>query len=172
MKIWQIVCCAVVLAVTSGCSAHSASGAYLNRGQSFAELLQITAKADGSLEGTLTHAELKADGTLSQDNSPLAGVVDGHSITLVLKAPLPFLPSSNLSGTLDSGAITLTLPNGEARYVESDAKAYQVALQQLKAQSVAIQQQQHGKEVEAARQRQIDDENAAVGALNKRLTGC
>jgi hypothetical protein len=169
MGVWRAALCVAAMAWAGACSAHSASGAYLNQGRGFVELLQITVKADGSFEGTLTHAVLKTNGSLSQDNTPLTGVVDGHSITVVLKAPLPFLSSSSLSGTLDGGAIALTLPKGMARYTESNPAAYQAALQQMSVQGAAIQKQQQAEAAEATRQRQINDENAAVAMLNKRL---
>jgi len=152
------------------CSAHSASGAYVAQGAGFVEMLQITAKPDGNLEGTLTHAELKANGALSQDNAALSGAVDGHAITLVVKSPLPFLQSSSLSGTIDGGIITLTLPSGVVRYSASNAQAYQTAMEQTKAQGASIRQQQQAKEAEAAQQRHIAEENSAVDALNNRLT--
>jgi len=150
----------IMLALTwvSDCSARSVSGAYLNKGQDFVELLQVTAKPEGGLTGTLTHTALNSDGSLSQDNTPLDGAVDGHAITVVLKAPLSFLVSKNLSGTVDDGAITLTLPNGVVRYVASDLGTYQLVVAFLHDRGAAIQQQ-----------RRLDKENEAVADLNKRL---
>lgn len=156
MNILRIILFVVAAtAFASSSSARSVSGAYLNRGRDFVELLQITAKADGSLEGTLTHATLKNDGSLSQENSPIEGATDGRSITVVLKRG----SALSMSGTFDDGVIALTLPDGVARYVESDPMAYQAAVQQMRVRGAAIQLQRH-----------IDEENKAVAALNKRLT--
>lgn len=142
-------------AFASSSSARSVSGVYLNRGRDFVELLQITAKADGSFEGTLTHAMLKNDGSLSQENAPIEGAVDGRSITVVLKRG----SALSMSGTFDSSVIALTAPNGVARYVASDPMAYQAVVQQMRVRGAAIQRQRH-----------IDEENKAVAALNKKLT--
>jgi len=148
-----------VLTWANPCYAHSVSGAYINQGGNFVELLQITAKDDGSLEGTLTRANLASDGSLSQSNAPLAGVVDGTSITVTLKGPLSFLTSSSLSGTVNRGAIALTLPDGVARYVMSEPSTYQAAIRRMKADGKNIKWEKH-----------IADQNEAAAVLNKQLS--
>ncbi len=159
--LWRFMWCVAAVAWAGNSVANPVSGAYLNQGQNFAELLQITAKSDGSVEGTMMQAELRPDGSLSQTNNAITGAVDGHAITIVIKR---FLQTTSLSGTFDGGAfekgvITLALPDGSARYVESDMNGYQAALRSLKNQGAEINKRRH-----------INDENATVAALNERLT--
>lgn len=143
----------------SSCAAHSVSGAYINQGRNFVELLQITAKKDGSVEGTLTHSELKSDGGLAQNNSSLKGSIDGQSITVIFGTFAQFLGASSLSGTFKGGVISLTLPDGVARYTTSNPAAYQLAVQHMKDQGDAIKRQNY-----------IDRQNAAVADLTNRLS--
>lgn len=158
--LWRFAWCIASIVWAGNSVASPVSGAYLNQGDSFVELLQITARSDGSLEGTLMQAELQPNGSVTQTNDAITGSVDGHAITIVTKKPLQ---TTSLSGTFDGGVlgqriITLALPNGMARYVESDMNRYQSILNAMKSKGGAIK-----------RRRRIKDEDASVAELNKRL---
>jgi hypothetical protein len=88
----------------------------------------------------------------------VAGVADGHTITLVSKAPIPLIPSLNIPGIIAGGVITITNPTGQEQFNAGSPNDYQVAVQQLQAQGAAIQQQQH-----------VLDESVGVADLNKKL---
>jgi hypothetical protein len=123
-------------------------------------MIQITQTGSGQLLGTLNHTELKANGSLEQISNNLTGAVDGGTITLITKAPFPLIPSTNMSGSIGDGALTLNFPNGSSeRFVKADPSAYQAAVQQLSAQGTAIQQQHKNADLDAQ-----------VANLNKRLT--
>ena len=157
MKSQQIVACIATVFVTS-CSAHGASGTYVARGRGFVEMLQLTQAQDGQLLGSLASTALKPDGSITQGATNISGVADGHAITLVAKAPIPLIPSLNISGTIAGGVITVTNPTGQEQFNASSPSDYQAAVQQLRAQGAAIQQQQH-----------VLDENAGIADLNKKL---
>ena len=141
--LWRFMWCIAAIAWAGSSVANPVSGAYLNQGKGFVELLQITARSDGSLEGTLTRNALQVDGSLSQKSTPLTGVVDGHAITIMVK---PILQPTSLSGTFNGeasgkGVIALALPDKVVRYTESNLDEYQSALLSLKKSSEAIRKQ-------------------------------
>ena len=159
MKTQQIMAWIATAVFATGCSAHGASGTYIARGQGFVEMLQITQAQDGQLLGSLASTALNPDGSLTQGATNIAGVADGHAITLVAKSPIPLFPSLNLPGIIESGVITITNLNGQERFSSGSPGDYQAAVQQLQNQGAAVQRQKH-----------LADEDAAVADLNKRLT--
>ena len=157
-----------VLACTgSSWSNTTASGSYLSRGQGFAELLQITQTSDGRLIGTLSHAALKADGTIEQSRDGLTGAVDGHSITLVTNAPLSL--GTSMSGTIEGNLITLVFPSGTGRFSLAKPSDYQAAVQLLTSEGVRVQQRLSDAQAQAQRAKLIRDQNAGIADLNRRL---
>lgn len=145
----------------------TASGSYLSRGRGFAELLQITQTNDGRLIGTLSHAALKADGTIEQSREGVTGAVDGHSITLVTNAPLSL--GASMSGTIDGNVITLVLTSGSARFSLAQPSEYQSAVQQLTSEGLGVEQRLSAAQAQAQRAKLLHDQNAEVADLNRRL---
>lgn len=162
MKLQRIAVCIAAM-IASGCSAHGASGTYIARGQSFVEMLQITQARDGQLLGSLSSTKLKPNGSITQDTSNISGVVDGHALTLVVKSPIPLIPSFNLPGAIEGEVITVTNPNGQERFTAGSPRDYQAAVQQLQ-----IQGRIQAAEVE--RRKNLEQINAEIADLNKRLT--
>lgn len=162
MKLQRIAVCIVAM-IATGCSAHGASGTYIARGQGFVEMLQITQAQDGQLLGSLSSTTLKPNGSITQDTTNISGVADGHALTLVTKSPIPLVPSFNLPGTIDGEVITITNPNGQERFTVGSPSDYQSTVQQLQAQG-RIQA------TEAERRKNLEQVNAEIADLNKRLT--
>lgn len=172
------VACFLFLAIawSNNCTAHTASGIYLNQGKNFIELLQITVKADGGFEGSLLTVQLKSDGLLSRNTTSVTGVIDGKSITLIMKPDLSFLQSTNLSGKFEAGRIgrkeiLLFMSNGVVRYVESTINEYKNALSLMGQQSEVIKKEWKDQEIQSMRERKVAEANAAVDVLNKKLIG-
>ena len=168
MNFRSVVLCIGILSCTgSSWSNTTASGAYLSKGQGFAELLQITQTSDGRLIGTLSHAALKADGTIEQSRDGLTGAVDGHSITLVTNAPLSL--GTSMSGTIEGNVITLVFPSGTGRFSLAQPSDYQAAVQLLTSEGIRVQQRLSDAQAQAQRAKLIRDQNAGVADLNRRL---
>jgi hypothetical protein len=154
---WIAAFCATLMA--AGCSARGTSGTYICRGQGFVEMLQITQAHDGQLLGSLASTALNSDGSITQGTTNIAGVADGHAVTLVAKSPIPLFPGLNMPGTIESGVITITNLIGQERFSSGSPGDYQAAVQQLQAQGSAIQER-----------KRLADEDASVATLNKKLT--
>ena len=172
------------LALLVGC-AQSVSGDYVAQGAQFVELLQITQSQDGQLLGTLHHTAVNPDGSTEQFALNVSGTTDGHSITLIGKASEPFAIPSNMSGTVDTGGITLMQAGGAERFIKSSADVYQADVSQLGIAAAATQQrnaqqqqqQQQQQQVAAqeqaranAQQQHIEQENQYAGDLADKLT--
>lgn len=117
-------CLAAIVGSTmllSGCGDRSVSGAYVSQGGNQADLLQVTETPDHHFTGTLRHAALTRDGTLSSSTNNVSGSVDGTNLTLtILATPLPI--GQNFAGTTTDGGIDLTVPNGAQTGVQHFAK--------------------------------------------------
>jgi hypothetical protein len=147
----------------AGCGDRSASGTYVSHTANDATLLQLTEMADHRFTGTLRHASLNNDGTLSSSEANVTGSVDGNSITLTVLAT-PFPVGQNFSGTVSSAGIDLTVPQGAQTAVEHYEKG---ELSDYNA--VVYQFTQAGAPVIAARQRgqQVDRLNHQVNTLTQ-----
>lgn len=152
-------------AVLSGCGDHSVSGTYVAHASNEVALLQITETADHHFTGTLRHATLNNDGTLSSSTTNVSGSVDGSSITLtVLETPLPI--GQNFSGLVSGDDIDLTVSRGAQTGVERFAKG------QLSDFDAAVDQlNQAGQGVIAMHRRgqQVEQLDVAVNALSDNL---
>jgi len=149
----------------AGCGDRSVSGSYVAHYDNQADLLQITETPDHRFTGTLRHAGLKNDGTLTSSSTNVSGSVDGNSITLaVLETPLPI--GQNFSGSVTGDGIELTVANGAQTGVEHFAKG-----QPSDFDAVVAQLNQAGQPIIAARQRGqgIDQLNRQVNALTDSL---
>ncbi|MCA7951356.1 hypothetical protein LGM43_13870 [Burkholderia seminalis] len=149
----------------TGCGDRSVSGSYVAHYGNQADLLQITETPHHRFAGTLRHAGLKNDGTLTSSSANVSGSVDGNSITLtVLETPLPV--GQNFSGSVTGDRIELTVANGAQTGVEHFARGepsdFDAAVAQLN---------QAGLPIIAARQRgqRVDQLNRQVNALTDSL---
>jgi division protein CdvB (Snf7/Vps24/ESCRT-III family) len=168
MNLRRVVLCIGVLTCTaSSWSSTTASGSYVSRGPGFAKLLQITQTNDGRLIGTLSHAALKADGTIEKSQDGLTGAVDGHSITLVINAPLSL--GASMSGTLDGNVITLISTSGSERFSLAQPSEYQSAVRQLTSEGHDVQQRLSVAKAQSQRAKLLRDQNAEIADLNRRL---
>jgi len=161
-------CLAAIVGSTlllAGCGERSVSGSYVAHFGNQADLLQITETPDHRFTGTLRHAGLKNDGTLTSSSANVSGSVDGNSLTLtVLETPLPI--GQNFSGTVTGSSIDITIANGAQTGVEHFAKG-----QPADFDTVVAQLNQAGQPIIAARQRrqQVDQLNRQVSALTDSL---
>ncbi|MBV6306776.1 TonB C-terminal domain-containing protein [Candidimonas humi] len=142
--LWRFVWCIAAITWAGNTVANPVSGAYLRQGADVVQLLQITAKNDGGLRGTITRNKLQSDGSISRESVAITGVIDGRAITIIAGL---FVRSSSLSGTIDGASghkvIALAVADGVARYTESDLDQYQAALHGLEARGEAIRKQRH-----------------------------
>ncbi len=144
MNRWWIACVGVVMAmVCNGCSAYVVSGTYVERGQNFVEMIQLTQGQDGNLLGSMISTTLNANGTIAENTFNLSGVANGNSITLIAKPPVSLGTSLNMSGTVDGESITLTTSNGTGSYTRGSPVDYQAAVQQEMGNRVAGTSQIH-----------------------------
>ncbi|RDU97834.1 hypothetical protein [Trinickia dinghuensis] len=149
----------------AGCGDRSVSGSYVSHFGNQVDLLQITETPDHRFTGTLRHAGLKNDGTLSSNSANVSGSVDGNSITLtVLETPLPI--RQNFSGTVTGSGIDLTVGNGAQTGVEHFATG-----QPSDFDTVVAQLNQAGQPIIAARQRgqRVEQLNRQLNALTDSL---
>ena len=170
MGLRQIAFTAALVSLLTGCS-HTISGAYVADGPGFVEMLQLTQSPNGAILGTLSHTQIKPNGTLDQDTFNITGAADGTSITLVAHIPIPLVPNTNMSGTVSGRGITLNLPNGsEETYTESTAEDYQSTVRHLSDQAQALRQKlqaQDARDEEAHHRADLDNQ---VASLNQRLS--
>ncbi len=151
----------------SGCGDRSVSGSYVSHNGNQADLLQVTETPDHRFTGTLRHAALTSDGTLSSSNSNVSGSVDGTNITLtVLATPLPI--GQNFAGMATRSGIDLTVPDGAQTGVQHFTKGqpsdFDEAVAKLdKMGQAIIAARQHGQRADQMN-RQV---NALTDSLNR-----
>ena len=166
----RIACTAALVGLLAGCS-HTVSGAYVAHGTGFVEMLQLTQSPNGAILGTLSHTQIKPNGTLDRNTFNITGAADGSSITLVAHIPIPLVPNANMSGTVSGHGITLNLPTGSAEtFTASTAEDYQAAVQHLSDQAQAIRQKLQAQTAQAEQVRHSADLDSQVDSLNRRLT--
>ena len=78
----DLVSLLILLVGTTACNASQLSGTYVAHGATFAEMLQLTQTPDGQLSGVLSHVELKTDGSVSSEQTPVSGTADAGQLTL------------------------------------------------------------------------------------------
>lgn len=106
--------------VSTACNASQVSGTYVAHASTFAEMLQLTQGADGQISGVLSHVELKSDGSVSSEQSPVNGTADAGQITLKFPSVLSFISGKNLAGTISGNAIHLQIVDSSGN-VSSEA---------------------------------------------------
>jgi hypothetical protein len=74
--------------VSATCSASRISGTYVAHGPNFAEMLQLTQTDNGQLSGVVTSVQLKAEGNISSDQTPVTGAIDADQLMLSVRSGL------------------------------------------------------------------------------------
>jgi hypothetical protein len=95
--------------VSTACNASHVSGTYVAHASSFAEMLQLTQGADGQISGVLSHVELKSDGSVRSEQSPVNGTADAGQLTLKFPSVLSFIAGKSLAGSISANAIHLQI---------------------------------------------------------------
>ena len=96
-----------LLLVATACNASPVSGTYVAHAPTFAEMLQLTQTPDGQISGVISHIDLKSDGKISSEQSPVNGTADSGQLTLKFPTVLSFIPGKSLAGTISGGVIHL-----------------------------------------------------------------
>ena len=98
-----------MLLVGTACNASQVSGTYVAHTSTFAEMLQLTQTSDGQISGALSHVELKSDGSVNSEQSPVNGTADAGQLTLKFPTILSFISGKSLAGTISGDAIHLQI---------------------------------------------------------------
>ena len=135
-----------VLVLLTGCK-RDISGTYLGSDAATVVWLQLVRTPDNHLTGQLSASLLKADGTIDRRSVSVTGAVDGESVTLTGHGFLG-LQTDSLSGTFESGKLTLTgvqptpiilkrsaLTDYQAQVAALDAKSQSILTAKAAAQS-------------------------------------
>lgn len=160
--------CAVLLGATAllaGCGDRVVSGTYVEHGANDSALLQITETPDHRFTGTLRHAALSSNGTVSTSSANVSGSVDNGTIVMTIQeTPLPI--GKNISGTISGHALDFSIPSsqgtqtGIAHFEKADVGDFDAAVAKLS---------QAGAPIIAARQRaeQAEQLDRQVNALTR-----
>jgi hypothetical protein len=96
-----------ILFAGTACNASWTSGTYVAHAPTYAEMLQLTETNNGQLSGVLSHVELRQDGSVSSEQTPVDGTVDSHQLTIKFPTILSFITGKSLSGTINGNTIHL-----------------------------------------------------------------
>lgn len=101
----------------AACNASQVSGSYVAHGSTFAEMLQLTQTSDGQISGVFSHVELKSNGRVSSEQSPVSGSADAGQLTLKFPSILSFISGKSLAGTISGNAIHLQIVDSSGTVV-------------------------------------------------------
>jgi hypothetical protein len=104
------------------CTASQVSGTYVAHATTFAEMLQLTQTSDGQISGVLSHVELKQNGRINSEQTPLNGTADAGQLTLRFPTILSFISGKSLAGTIRGSTIRLQM-------VDSNGNVFSEALE-------------------------------------------
>jgi hypothetical protein len=156
------LCLVAVVVLLSGCK-KDISGTYLSSDGATIVWLQLVRTPDNHLTGQLAASLLKVDGGVDRRSVSVTGAVDGENVTLTGHGLLG-LQTDSLSGTFESGKLTLTgvqpTPIILTRSALSDYQS-QVATLDAKSQSILT-----AKAAAQSRQRTEDAERNFVSQIN------
>jgi hypothetical protein len=156
------VCVVAVVVLLSGCK-KDISGTYLGSDGATVVWLQLVRTLDNHLTGQLAASVLKADGGVDRRSVSVTGAVDGENVTLTGHGLLG-LQTDSLSGTFESGKLTLTgvqpTPIILTRSALSDYQS-QVAALDAKSQSILA-----AKAAAQSRQRTEDAQKNFVSQID------
>lgn len=98
-----------ILFVGTACHASRISGTYVAHAPTFAEMLQLTETDNGQLGGVLSLVELKQDGNVGSEQTPVSGTTDAGQLTLKFPNILSFISGKSLAGTISGSTIHLQI---------------------------------------------------------------
>jgi hypothetical protein len=132
-----------ILLVSTACNASQASGTYVAHASAFAEMLQLTQTSDGQISGVLSHVELKSDGSVRSEQSPVNGTVDAGQLTLKFPSVLSFISGKSLAGTISGNAIHLQIVDSSGNvssetFERSSASQFKVYADEMKSRGQSI----------------------------------
>lgn len=132
-----------LLLVATACNASEVSGTYVAHASTFAEMLQLTRTPDGQISGVLSHVELKSDGRISSEQTPVNGTADAGQLTLKFPTILSFIPGKSLAGTFRGNTIRLQMvdTNGNVsseEFQRSSPSQFRVYADEMKSKGQAI----------------------------------
>jgi hypothetical protein len=122
-----------ILLVATICSASRISGTYVAHGADFAEMLQLAQTDNGQLSGVFTSVQLKPEGSITSDQTPVTGVIDADQLTLSVRSGLlQFFGAGSVAGSIRENTIQLQTVDSKGNVVPSifvrstpdDFKAY------------------------------------------------
>jgi hypothetical protein len=139
---WMAV--AGLTALTASCGGSEGLASYMAKNSGVVVLIQWQVTSPGQLRGTFTAAQ--ASGTpptmrVASSSTPFTGTISGRNVTLDFRPRLRFFsgpvgPSSlaRISGTVDSGALGLRVPDSvrDIVFTQADVSAYNTALARLR----------------------------------------
>lgn len=111
----RFIGCAAVLGLLtalSGCGPKSVSGGYIAKGPDTVVWLQLVETPDKHITGQLNSTSIDKSGQLVYVTAPVAGAVDGETISLSFKRDALLASSVQLAGSVDGD--TLHLRGGQA----------------------------------------------------------
>ena len=132
-----------ILLVGTACHASRISGTYVAHATTFAEMLQLTETSNGQLSGVLSHVELKQDGNVSSEQTPVNGTVDSDQLTLKFPTILSFISGKSLSGTISGRTVHLQIvdSNGNVsseEFVRSTSAQFKAYADEMKSKGQGI----------------------------------
>jgi len=149
-RVWEVL---VALAL-SACSAGSLTGTYIGHSKTSIDFLQLT-DSNGQLLGSLSVAELQANGGIKATPLNVSGVADGDHLTLVIKSTELLSQPMNAGGVVAHGGIDLSFNGGTEHFAPATAQDYQASVATVAAQGQARQQQQAQAEQRAKAIKQV-----------------
>jgi hypothetical protein len=132
-----------ILLVGAACNASQASGTYVAHASTFAEMLQLTQTSDGQISGVLSHVELKSDGSVTSEQSPVNGTADAGQLTLKFPGVLSFISGKSLAGTISGNAVHLQIIDfsgnvSSETFERSSASQFKVYADEMKSRGRSI----------------------------------
>jgi len=132
-----------ILLVGTACNASRISGTYVAHASTFAEILQLTETDNGQLNGVLSLVELKHDGTVGSEQTPVSGTVDSDQLTLKFPTILSFISGRSLSGTINGSTIHLQIVDSDGNvsseeFVRSTPAQFKVYADEMKSKGRGI----------------------------------
>jgi hypothetical protein len=137
-----LVLIAMVLAGTA-CSASRITGTYVSHAPMFAEMLQLTQTDNGQISGVLSHVELKRDGHVSSEQTPVNGTADAGQLTLKFPTILSFITGKSVAGTISGNAIQLQIVDSKGNvssevFVRSTSAQFKAYADEMKSKGQGI----------------------------------
>jgi len=109
-----------LLLIVTACNTSPVSGTYVAHATSFVEMLQLTQTADGQISGVLSQVELRSDGRIISEQSPVNGTADAGQLTLKFPSILSFISGKSLAGAIGGKTIHLQIVDSSGN-VSSEA---------------------------------------------------